>query len=260
MPGYKAIGQVGFGGFLYATAAKLFSKVLNYVETGTPVPVLPARYTFGDSAPLSSSETVLLTPSISQNVTTTITPPSTLSPSWTMILSLWSTLQTVIHFLTEQCGELIAELAVYLLFVIAMVYLRNYVDQALIKVLGHPKPTTIDDCIDEEAPTDSSSMWITKATIQLLDTLADRIQDRIDNLQAANVNIIDGATQAITDLCTELGHAKKTITGLERELRDMTDARNKMEEQANNYLADSRQRIKEWEAEQANCLPSTMTH
>ena len=32
----------------------------------------------------------------------------------------------------------------------------------------------------------------------------------------------------------------------------MTDARDKMQEQANNYLADSRLRIKEWEAEQAD--------
>lgn len=41
--------------------------------------------------------------------------PSTLNPSWTMILSLWSTLQPVVHFLTEQCGELIAERTLYLL-------------------------------------------------------------------------------------------------------------------------------------------------
>ena len=81
---------------------------------------------------------------------------------------------------------------------------RYYVDQALMKVLGHPKPTTVDDRIDEESPTDSSSMWITKATIRGLHTLADRIQDRIDNLQAAIVDIIDEATQAITDLFMEL--------------------------------------------------------
>ena len=114
-----------------------------------------------------------------------------------------------------------------------MVYLRNHINQALIEFLSHPKPTTLDDCIDEEAPTDSSSMWITKATIQLLDTFADRIHDRFDNLQATIVNIIDGATQANKDLCTELGHAKNTITSLKREL---ADAQDKMQEQANNYL------------------------
>ena len=75
-----------------------------------------------------------------------------------MILSLWSTLQTVVHFQMEQCGELIAELAVYLLFVMAMAYFGKYVDLWLMRVLGHPKPTTVDDCIDEEAPTDSLSI------------------------------------------------------------------------------------------------------
>ena len=253
MPGYKAIGQVGLGGFLYVAAAKLISKVSNYVETGAPVPERPARYTAGVSAPLpswSSSETVLLTPSIPHNVTATINPPSTLSPSWTMILSFWSTLQTIIHFLTEQCGELIAELAVQLLFVVAMAYLGNYVDQGLMKALGHPKPTTIDDRIDEEAPANSSSMWITlRATIHELHSLADKIQDRINNLEAAMAYIIDGATQAIKDLCTELRHAKKTIASLEGDLNNMTTARNQLFEQASSYLADSKHRILEWEAE-----------
>lgn len=236
------------------TAEKIFSNISNYVETGTPAQEREPRYTPGDSASPSSwspLETVLSTPTISQNVTTTITPPSTLSPSWTMILSLWSILQNLVHFLTEQCGELIAELAVHLLFIIAMVYLGDYVDQVLIKVLGHQKPITMDDSIDEEAPHHSSFMGITKGTIQLLDTLADKIQVRIDNLEAAIVILVDGANQGVTNLCADLVRANKTIIDLEGELRDMTDARNKIRAQAELDLAASRQSVRESEAEQA---------
>lgn len=236
MPGYKAIGQVGLGGFLYAAAAKLISKVSNYIETDTPAPTLAARYHFGDSAPLSLPDTVLLTPSMSQNVTATITPPLTLSPPWTIILTLWSALKTIVNFAMEQCDELITELVVHLLFVLAMAFFGSYIDKWLMRVLGHPKATILDD--------DSLSMWI-----QLLDTLAEKVQDRFNNVQAAIANLIDGITQAITDLCTELVQAENTITGLEREL---ADARDKDQEQINNHLADSRQRIKDLEAEQAD--------
>ena len=226
------------------TATKIFSKISNYAETGEPVPVLRSRYTPGGPAPTwSPSETVLPTP--------TITTPSALSPSGTMILSLWSILQNLVHFLTEQCGELIAELAVHLLFVMAMSYFGDCVDQWLMKVLGHLKPTMADDRIDEEAPHNSSFMWITSATIHELDKLADKIQDRINNLEAAMVHITNGGTQRIKDLCAELVHAKKTITDLKEELRDMTDARNKMHDQAELYLAASRRGIRDWEAEKA---------
>ena len=259
MPGYKAIGQVGLGGFLYVAATKLISKLSHYGETGTPVPERPARYTPGALPTLSawsSQETFPPIPNIPQNVTATITmsrlspaDPSTPSPLWAMFLSLWSTVQVIIHFLTEQCGELIAELTVQLLFVIAFAYLGNHIDQVLRRILGHPKFPTADECIDEEAPENSSSMRITKATVNVLHRLADKIQYRINNLEAIIANIIVEGKQAIHNLCTELGHAKRTITGLERKLRDMVDDRDRKLEEANTKLESSIQKVHDLEVE-----------
>ncbi len=166
-----------------------------------------------------------------------------------MILSLWATAQAMFHFLTEQCGELVAELMVQLLFVIAIAYLGNSIDQGLRKILGHPKPPTVDDCIDEEAPANSLSIRITRATIDLLHRLADRIQYRINNLEAIIANIIVEGKQAIRKVRTELDHAKKTITSLEGKLRDMINDRDRTLEEARTKLESSAEKIQKLEAD-----------
>ena len=248
-------------------ATKLMSKVLQNVDTGAPVPERPARYTPGVSSPFpshlshdrlqfgweSATTSVLSIPNIPQNVTATVMTPSLSSieqsTSWTMILSLWTTIQAILHFLTEQCGELIAELVVQLLFVIAIAYLGNSIDQGLRKILGHPKPPTVDDCIDEKPSVDSLSIRITRATIHVLHTLADRIQYRINNLEAMIANIVVEGKQAINNVRKELDHAKKTITGLEGKLRDMTEDRDRILEEAEAKLESSIQMIQKLEAD-----------
>ncbi len=259
MPGYKAIGQVGLGGFLYVTAAKLISKLSQYGESGAPVPERPARYApavLSTLSSYSSPETLLPIPNIAQNVTATITmsslsstDASTISPLWTMILSLWSLIQVMAQFLTEQCGEFIAELTVQLLLLVTIAFLGNHIDEVLRRILGHPESPTADECVNQEAPANSTTMRITKATIHLLHELADRIQHRINNLEAKIANIIVEGGQAINNLCTELGHAKKTITGLERKLKETIDDRDRQLEEANTKSQSSIQKVQNLEAE-----------
>ena len=240
-------------------AAKLISKVSQYGGTGTPVPERPARYTPAVLSALSTyptPQTLLPMPNLAQNATATITmsrlpstDQSTLSPLWTVFLSLWSILQVIIHFLTEQCGELIAELTVQLLFVMAIAYFGNNIDQALRIILGHPKSPTPDERVDDKAPTNSSTMQITRATIRVLHKLADKIQYRINNLEAMITNIIVEGKQAINNVRTELGHAKKTITSLEGKLRDMIEDRDRKLEEVDTRLKSSIQKVQELEAD-----------
>ena len=259
MPGYKAIGQVGLGGFLYVTAAKLISKLSQYGESGAPVPERPARYTpavLSTLSSYSSPETLLPIPNIAQNATATITmsslsstDASTISPLWTMILSLWSLIQVMAQFLAEQCGDFIAELTVQLLLLVTIAFLRNHIDQVLRSILGHPESPTADEGVNQAAPANSTTIRITKATIHLLHDLADRIQHRINNLEAMIANIIVEGTQAINNLCTELSHAKMTITSLERKLRKMIDDRDRQLEEANTKFESSSQKVHNLEAE-----------
>ena len=175
------------------TAQKLINKLSQYGESAIPLPKRPARYkpaVLSTLSAYSSSETLLPIPNLPQNTTAAITISShtlTVLPStsslWTMILSLWSLVQVTAHFLTENCGELIAELTVQLLFFMAMVYLGHHIDQALTRLLGHPRFPTADEYTDQEAPI-TPFIRNTKATIQELLGLADKIQYRISSLEA----------------------------------------------------------------------------
>ncbi|KAK0507514.1 hypothetical protein JMJ35_010037 [Cladonia borealis] len=208
MPTFRAIGQIGLGGFLYVTAQKLINKLSQYGESAIPLPERPARYkpaVLSTLSAYSSSETMLPIPNLPQNTTATMTmsshsltaSPST-SPLWTMILSLWSPVQVTANFLTEHCGELVTDLTVQLLFYITMAYLGHHIDQALTRLLGHPRSTTADEYTGREAPITPFTR-ITKATIQELHELADKIQHRINNLEAT----IDEHEEAAHDRDTE---------------------------------------------------------
>ena len=193
MPTIRAVGQVGLGGCLFLAAEKLINKLS---ENGTPVPERPARYTPAMLPTLSTyplPQSLLPIPNLPQNTTATMTvmmssrsltaPPST-SPLWTMFLSLWSLVQVTANFLTEYCCEIMADLTVQLLFCIAMFYLGHHIDQALTRLLGHPRFPTPHEYTGQEAPI-TPFMCITKATVQELLELADKIQYRINNLEAA---------------------------------------------------------------------------
>lgn len=220
MPVIKAIGQFSLGGFVFLTAQKLTIKLSQYGGNGTPVPERPVRYTPAVISSLSSysSPDELLSIPKPPNATSTIAmanhflpSSSSASPLWTMILSLWSLLQVTYHFLAEHCHELITDLSVQLLFFIAMFYLEQHVDQALTAILNHPR---------SEAPPVNPSNHISKAAIHGLLELADKIQDRISNLEATIATIINEGRHKINNICTELVQAREIITALKRDLAE----------------------------------------
>ena len=245
MPSYKAIRSLGLGGLLFLAAEKLINTISHYGESGAPLPERPVRHAPAiiTTLPSYSTTTLLSVANIPQNATIPVmmsthalADSSRTSQLWTIILSLWSLFQTTAHFLTEHCGELIAELTVQLLFVIAMYYLGDHLDRALTRLLCHPQSPPADHRVEQETSLDPSYIRIHKATIRVLLELADKIQCRINNLEATIADIYDEgkhkiqslwtelaqARKTINNLCTELSDAKKTTTALERKLEETT--------------------------------------